>query len=115
MASKADDGKVSSSAAPVRAPSNDAGPSHRTRGRWPRSSSRYPKLLATEPKTRPTVLLTFAVNGATPSATSTEKVIRVPAPTTALIAPAAAPAARTVRAETGLIGAVPGAAWRARC
>ena len=47
----------------------------------------------TEPGTRPTELETLAVTGGTPNASSVGKVIRVPEPTTVLIAPAAAPAA----------------------
>src|SRR5919206_542383 len=47
------------------------------------------------PATRPSELLTVAVTGGRPTASSTGKVTRVPEPTTALIEPATRPAANT--------------------
>jgi hypothetical protein len=49
------------------------------------------------PGMSPTALLIVDTTGATPKATSAGKVISVPEPTTALMAPAATPA-RTIRA-----------------
>ncbi|BCO47734.1 hypothetical protein MINTM002_34080 [Mycobacterium intracellulare] len=46
----------------------------------------------TLPATRPVAFDMVAVTGGKPSATSVGKVIRVPEPTSALIAPAASPA-----------------------
>ena len=48
-----------------------------------------------EPGTSPRVLETLAVTAGKPIASSVGKVIRVPDPTTALIAPAPTPASRT--------------------
>lgn len=68
---------------------------------WPFSSGRNAYAPATEAGRRPTELETLAMMGGYPSANRTGKVIRVPAPATALMMPARIPAARmTVSSRT---------------
>src|SRR3954465_4350004 len=68
------------------------------------------------PGTRPRELETVAVTGGRPTASSTGKVTRVPEPTTALIPPAANPAAATATVSQPAIGASRGSlAHGARC
>ena len=85
-------GRCSSSHAPSTAPTNDAGICQRRRSHWPRSSRRYPQVPDTLPATKPTAFDIVEVTGGYPSATSVGNVMRVPEPTTALIAPAPTPA-----------------------
>src|SRR4029453_18197952 len=81
----------------------DAGICQRSRCHCPRSSRRYPHVPDTPPATRPTAFDIVAVTGGYPSATKVGKVIRVPEPTIALIAPAPTPArAKRIMWETGI-------------
>src|SRR5918911_2008147 len=56
------------------------------------------------PGTRPRELLTVAVTGGGPTASSTGRVTSVPEPTTGLMAPAAVPAAATAIISSRVIG-----------
>src|SRR3954449_428258 len=66
------------------------------------------------PGTRPSELLTVAVTGGRPTASSTGNVTRVPEPTTALIPPATNPAAATASISQPVIGASRGSLAHAR-
>src|SRR4029077_2253900 len=88
---------------PRHAPINEAGICQRSRCHCPRSSRLYPHVPDTPPATRPTAFDIVAVTGGSPSATKVGNVIRVPEPTTALIAPARTPArAIKIMWETGI-------------
>src|SRR3954468_20889372 len=66
------------------------------------------------PGTSPRELLTVAVTGGSPTASSTGKVTRVPDPTTALIPPAANPAAATATISHPVMRPSPGSLARGR-
>src|SRR6476469_9588315 len=63
-------GVDSSSAAPTMPPTAATGASARSRGAWPTSSGREPSTDPTPVNTSATVLVTFALTGASPTASS---------------------------------------------
>src|SRR5689334_6890795 len=98
-------GRCSSSHAPPPAPSSDAGICQRNRLHCPRSSRRYPQVPDTPPATKPTAFDIVEVTGGYPSATSVGNVMRVPEPTSAVMAPAPTPArAMRIMSTTGTRG-----------
>lgn len=93
-------GKTESRKAPMTPPTSAAPEKRSTRPTDPESSLRYPTAPLTEPGTSPTLFATFAATGGSPAHRRTGKVMRVPEPTTVLIAPAPIPATTTTTPST---------------